>query len=477
MTSNSSFSRVHLLVCVHGMWGEPGHVSRLAEVVKETHPEPEDGVELDVLVAETNRDENTYDGVDWGAERVIEEIKARITSIEGSAPSSSSAIRRKVTRFSIFGYSLGGLVSRYTVGILYATKFFDTVKPINFATIATPHIGLTRYRGSFLSGLTHTLGPRLLSRTGKQFYAKDNDDWGDGKGKPLVEAMSEKDSVFFEGLSQFKHILFVGNAIDDLTVPFVTACVEPYDPFSGHAESGIDIELDERYAPIIKSFKYPDVPPTLPPKKGYVARLKDWWNAPSALPPFLQMRFPLNILFYILLPILIPMVIMLIIGNFTWNSVKSKKRIRLLEARETDNRSAIVKFVSNLEHRVEDAVVEMMEDEGSQNQLTDPEKNYTTTRIPPLPTRRSKTRRQSVSYPPITPHPNPVRSAAQPALTPLQLRIIENLNQLPRLHKAFVWLDGLRNTHATIVCRDLHQFEFHRRGEGVLRYLADGFEM
>ncbi|KIO19965.1 hypothetical protein M407DRAFT_82078 [Tulasnella calospora MUT 4182] len=413
MTSNNSLAQVHLLVCVHGMWGEPSHVTRLAEIAKETHPEPEDGIELDVLVAETNRDENTYDGIDWGAERVIEEIKARIASIEGSTPGSSEAKRRKVTRFSIFGYSLGGLVARYTVGILYATKFFDTVKPINFATIATPHIGLTRYRGSFLSRLTHTLGPRLLSRTGKQFYAKDNDDWGDGNRKPLVEAMSEKDSVFFEGLSQFKHIHFVGNAIDDLTVPFVTACVESYDPFTGHAESGIEIELDERYAPIIKAFKYPDAPPTRPPKQGFGTRVKAWWNAPSALPPFLQIRFPLNILFYVILPILIPTVALIVIGNFTWNSLKSKKRIRLLEARDTDNRSAIVKFVSDLEHRVEDAV----------------------------------------------------------------LRVIENLNQLPGLHKAFVWLDGLMNTHAAIICRDVDQFEFHRRGEGVLKYLADGFEM
>ncbi|KAG8919544.1 hypothetical protein FRC00_011203 [Tulasnella sp. 408] len=217
MTADNSFTQVHLLVCVHGMWGEPKHVSRLAEVVKETHPEPEDGIELDVLVAETNSEGNTYDGVDWGAERVIKEIKARIASIEGSADAPSEAgdpkqLRRKVTRFSIFGYSLGGLVSRYTVGILYATKFFDDVTPVNFATIATPHIGLTIYRGSFLSRMNQRLAPILLSRTGKQFYAKDNDDWGDGKGKPLVEVMSEKDSVFFEGLSQFKHIIFVANA-------------------------------------------------------------------------------------------------------------------------------------------------------------------------------------------------------------------------------------------------------------------------
>ncbi|KAG8949894.1 hypothetical protein FRC04_008197 [Tulasnella sp. 424] len=477
MTSKNFFTQVHLLVCVHGMWGEPSHVARLAEIVKETHSAPEeDGVELDVLVAETNRDENTYDGIDWGAERVIEEIKARIASIENSAAMSSTAEqpeqpRRKVTRFSIFGYSLGGLVSRYTVGILYATKFFDAVKPINFATIATPHIGLTRYSGSFLSKMTHALGPLLLSRTGKQFYAKDKDDWGGGQGKPLVEVMSEKDSVFFEGLSQFKHIIFVGNAIDDLTVPFATACVEPYDPFSGHVESGIEVQLDEQYAPIIKSFKYPDTLPVLPPRRRMfsITGLKAWWNAPSGLPPPLQ-------LLYISLPILIPTFILLIIGNFTWNSLKSKKRIRLLEARETDNRSAIVKFVNNLEHRVEDAVVEMMEDESTQNPLGDVEKNPTTSRLPTSPD-RSKARRHSVTYPPIIPPPNPVPSAVQPALTPLQLQIINNLNQLPRLRKAFVWLDGLRNTHATIICRDLHAFEFHRRGEGVLRYLADGFEM
>ncbi|KIO20637.1 hypothetical protein M407DRAFT_220150 [Tulasnella calospora MUT 4182] len=453
------------------MWGEPRHVSRLAEVVKETHSAAEDGVELDVLVAETNSDGNTYDGIDWGAERVIKEVRKRV-SLDGQ-------LHRKVTRFSIFGYSLGGLVARYTVGILYATKFFDDVTPVNFATIATPHIGLTIYRGSFLSRMNQRLVPLLLSRTGKQFYAKDNDDWGDGKGKPLVEVMSEKDSVFFEGLSQFKHIIFVANAIDDVTVSFATASVEPYDPFSGHAESGIEVELDERYAPIIKSFKYPDTPPTLPPKTSFfsIARFKAWWDASSALPRALQIRFPFNVLFYILLPIIIPVVLLLVISNFTWNSLKSCKRIRILEAREPNNRSAILQFVSSLGYRVEDAVVGMMEDETSQNQLTDPEKNPTTAGITPAPTPGLKTRRQSVSYAPVTQPPNPVSSAAQPALTPLQLRVIENLNQLPGLHKAFVWLDGLMNTHAAIICRDVDQFEFHRRGEGVLKYLADGFEM
>lgn len=64
---------VHLLTCIHGMWGEPSHVARLGEVMKEAYGARID-MELDVLTAETNRDSHTYDGVDWGAERVVKEV-------------------------------------------------------------------------------------------------------------------------------------------------------------------------------------------------------------------------------------------------------------------------------------------------------------------------------------------------------------------------------------------------------------------
>lgn len=69
----------------------------------------------------------------------------------------------KVTKFSIVGYvhllykricifidffclllrsySLGGLVARYLVGLLYERKFFETVEPVNFTTFASPAIG------------------------------------------------------------------------------------------------------------------------------------------------------------------------------------------------------------------------------------------------------------------------------------------------------------------------------------------------
>ncbi len=67
-------SSVHLLALVHGMWGNPGHLAELRRVILDTYPAPVDDMELQVLVAETNRDDSTYDGIDWGAERVAQEV-------------------------------------------------------------------------------------------------------------------------------------------------------------------------------------------------------------------------------------------------------------------------------------------------------------------------------------------------------------------------------------------------------------------
>jgi hypothetical protein len=73
----SSTTSVHLLVLIHGMWGNPNHCAELARIARETHPEINiEGVELEVLIAETNRAESTHDGIDWGGERVAKEVRA-----------------------------------------------------------------------------------------------------------------------------------------------------------------------------------------------------------------------------------------------------------------------------------------------------------------------------------------------------------------------------------------------------------------
>jgi len=111
--------------------------------------------------------------------------------------------------------------------VLYQQGFFDNVEPLNFNTIATPHCGLPRYP-SFFSSVASLLGPKLLSRTGEQFYCVDK--WSP-KGEPLLAVMAnpgivlfferEKnllltviclDRIFYQALAKFKHIRIYANA-------------------------------------------------------------------------------------------------------------------------------------------------------------------------------------------------------------------------------------------------------------------------
>jgi hypothetical protein len=66
---------VHLLVLIHGMWGNPDHLSELARIIREEKGATHADLELRVLVAQTNSGESTYDGIDWGGERVAEEVQ------------------------------------------------------------------------------------------------------------------------------------------------------------------------------------------------------------------------------------------------------------------------------------------------------------------------------------------------------------------------------------------------------------------
>jgi len=68
---------VHLLVLVHGMWGNPIHLAELQRIALETYADPTaEGTSLEILMAETIRDESTYDGMDWGGERVAKEVNS-----------------------------------------------------------------------------------------------------------------------------------------------------------------------------------------------------------------------------------------------------------------------------------------------------------------------------------------------------------------------------------------------------------------
>ena len=64
---------------IHGMWGSPSHLDSAARIIQEVKGGKEQLVDtgapdLHVLVAATNAEEHTYDGIDNGGERVAQEV-------------------------------------------------------------------------------------------------------------------------------------------------------------------------------------------------------------------------------------------------------------------------------------------------------------------------------------------------------------------------------------------------------------------
>jgi hypothetical protein len=73
-----------------------------------------------ILVAKRNSGSFTYDGIELGGERVCLEIEEELKAIESKGG--------KIKKLSIVGYSLGGLVARYAIGLLHARGVLDKVE-------------------------------------------------------------------------------------------------------------------------------------------------------------------------------------------------------------------------------------------------------------------------------------------------------------------------------------------------------------
>jgi triacylglycerol esterase/lipase EstA (alpha/beta hydrolase family) len=130
-------SAEHLCVLVHGysacglstlgilntnrqleLWGNPNHLANAAKTLRGKHPEEN----LHILVAKRNSGSFTYDGVELGGERVCQEIKEELEKLAQDG--------QTIKKLSVVGYSLGGLVARYAVGLLYSRGVFDKLEPV-----------------------------------------------------------------------------------------------------------------------------------------------------------------------------------------------------------------------------------------------------------------------------------------------------------------------------------------------------------
>ena len=266
---------------------------------------------LHILVPKSNSDSFTYDGIDLGGDRVIHEIEKYIEYLRQQGKS--------VRKLSVVGYSLGGLIARYVIGILHSKGFFKHVEPINFTTFAAPHLGVRTPVTSFRSRLFNWLGSQTLSLSGRQLFIVDS--FRD-TGRPLLCILADTDTVFMQALRSFPHRILYANIVNDRSAPYYTTSISFSDPFS--SLDRVDLHYLAGYAPNILD---PDDPYDIFPEKDRSPFLSRLVTSCQSLLPQIPWFTWLAFIFTIGIPIFL--------CNAFIQSFRSSRRIRLYEENQS----------------------------------------------------------------------------------------------------------------------------------------------
>ena len=195
----------------------------------------------------------TFQGIDCCGFRLFEDIIRFVDSFKDSSDNMGS-----ITSISFVGYSLGGLICRYCIGLLENTSFFETVKPIHLITIATPHLG-TRLNSRHLTGrVLNSLASLLVyvyaGRSGEQIVFLD----GNHAQYPLLLEISLPSSCYMSGLRKFSHVYVYANARNDNTVPYCTASLSYNNKWKVMDSSKVTSTVQNQYSFVLecKSIKF-----------------------------------------------------------------------------------------------------------------------------------------------------------------------------------------------------------------------------
>ncbi|KAI5970428.1 hypothetical protein CANMA_000479 [Candida margitis] len=209
----------HLVILVHGIWGNSSHLAYIEKQINE-NVKPRGDTRLLVHKTGSHSGYLTHDGIDVNGKRITDEIVEQTERITENGDT--------VTRFSIIGYSLGGLISRYAIGILQKQGYFNNIEPVNFVTFCTPHVGVSKPHTQNLSvRLYNNIAPHFLAITGSQFFLKDK--IGEFN-KPLLVWMADPKSAFYLALKSFKYKALYANVVNDKRCSWFTASISLTDP-------------------------------------------------------------------------------------------------------------------------------------------------------------------------------------------------------------------------------------------------------
>ncbi|KAF4452743.1 hypothetical protein F53441_4455 [Fusarium austroafricanum] len=304
--TGGSLKATHLCVLVHGLWGNPSHLRNVAKSLRDEYSEDE----LYILTVKRNSGNFTYDGIELGGERVCAEIEEELHNIKEQGG--------KITKLSIAGYSLGGLVSRYAVGLLYAKGVLDDLECMNFTTFASPHLGVRTPLKGWLNNVWNVLGARTLSMSGRQLFTIDK--FRD-TNRPLLAILADPDSIFMSGLKKFKRRTLYTNIINDRSVVYYTSAITKNDPYT---------DLEKVKLNYLKGYEGVILDPNHPVAPFSKILHQDTLSADyEALKKWVK-----SIPFMVTVGVIIPVGVLVFLANSAVQTVRSANRIKAHEAGE-----------------------------------------------------------------------------------------------------------------------------------------------
>lgn len=318
----------------------------------------------------------------------------------------------------------------------------------NFATFASPHLGVRSPLKGWHNHVWNTVGARSLSMSGRQLFTID--EFRD-TGRPLLSVLADPSSIFMRGMRQFKRHTLYTNVVNDRSAVYYTTGIVKTDPYRGKMDSirvnflkdGQGVILDPAN-PVASRPKTP-VRPTFSSVTGSAVR----WVA----------RLP----FMLMIAVLVPLGTVMYLCNSVIQTVRSASRIRQHETGKVDldvQEYRVPLLIKELRGEVENAY-EAINSSQNQEHLTadDDEDDDDDDYGLDAEARSLLSRERRLSVP------------TQPtlALTAHQFEMIRALDSL-QWRKYPVWIRKNQHAHAAIIVR-MEKASFEE-GWVVLKHFA-----
>ena len=402
-------------------------------------------------MAKSNSQNFTYDGIDVGGERVAREIEEELSKLFASG--------HTVTKLSIVGYSLGGLIARYSIGLLYSRGWFAAGKlqPINFTTFASPFLGVRTPVKGYHSSFWNALAGNSLSSSGQQLFLQDS---FRETGQPLLSVLADPNSIFIRALSSFKHRSLYSNIQNDRSAPYYTTYIDSRDPYEDL--SAVDLHPVAGYSPTILS---PIHPVSRKPRKTPKEKrsIKDYWSSTKS---FITNRLPL----YTVFTLLAPLAGSIFLLNSGYQTFRSIRRVRL----HNDGSSSLgAGFRSYRMPLMLEGAVESIQSQAPNEHLDDSDSIQITGTAKSLPDGSAK-REPSVSEEKESLLENGSDFPTL-ALLPAQFEMIRNLDAVGWTKYA-VNIEKVRHTHAAIIVR-MERESFKEGWTVIGHWVEEEFEL